>query len=490
MPPVSPTTSGAPGALSLVGRPVGRIRRRGLGDGLVAAGLGLVHGLGLGRFRNRFGLRHGGLGLVRDRLGLVVGRLRLVGEHLFGQAQLGHVGLLALARNAEVDRLHRIAGLDAAQGQRQTAAVGVDLDDLDLDVLALLHDLARVLDVVLGQLGDVDQALDPGNDLGEGAERDDLGDPARHDVALLGLVDDALPRIGLGLLEAERDALAVAVDVEHLDAHLLADLEHLGRMVHVAPGELRDVDQTVDAVEIDERAEVDDVGDLALDLDARRQPVEDLLTGLLALLLEHRPPRQDDVVAAAVELDDLAQQRLVAVLLEILDATDVDQRRGQEAPHAEVDDQAALDDLDDLALDRLAALGRCLDALPRLLEAGALLRENQPALGVLLLEHERVDLLADLDLVVRVDGAADRELGDGDDALRLVADVDQDLVLVDADHGAGDDVALVEVGQRAVVVGDELPVDLDHPGIGISGCHRGWDVKIRWNVCSTQQAGK
>src|SRR6185312_14687554 len=456
MPPVSPTTSGAPGALSLVGGPVARIRHRDLGGGLVAARvrLGLIRGLCLGRVRSRSGLIRDGLGLVGGRLGLVLGRLRLVGEHLFGQAQLGHLGLLALARSAQVDRLHRVAGLDAAQGQRQAAAIGVDLDDLDLDLFALLHDLARILDVVLGQLGDVDQALDPGHDLGEGAERDDLGDPAGDDVALLGLVDDALPRIRLGLLEAERDALAVAVDIEHLDAHLLADLEHLGGVVDVAPAELRDVDQAVDAVEVDERAEVDDVRDLALDLDARRQPVEDLLAGLLALLLEHRPPRQHDVVAAAVELDHLAQERLVAVLLEILDAADVDQRRGQEAAHAEVDDQSALDDLDDLALDRLAALGRRLDALPRLLEAGALLREDEPALGVLLLEHERVDLLADLDLVVRVHGAADRELGDGDDALRLVADVDQDLVLVDADHGAGDDVALVEVGQGAVVVGD------------------------------------
>src|SRR5581483_5471228 len=131
---------------------------------------------------------------------------------------------------------------------------------------------------------------------------------------------------------------------------------------HVAPRQLRDVDQAVDAVQVDERAEVDDVRDLAFDLDAGRQAVEDLLAGLLALLLEHGAPRQHDVVAAAVELDDLAQQRLVAVLLEILDAPDVDERRGQEAAHAKIDDQAALHDLDHLALDGLAALGGRLDA--------------------------------------------------------------------------------------------------------------------------------
>ena len=127
--------------------------------------------------------------------------------------------------------------------------------------------------------------------------------------------------------------------------------------------------------------------------------------------------------------------------------------------------QAALHDLDHVALDGLAALGRRLDPLPRLLEPRALLRQDQAPVGILLLEHERVDLVTDRDLLVGVHRPADAELGDRDDPLRLVADVDQDLVLVDADHGAGNHVPLAEVGQRAVVVGNEHPVHLDHPRV-------------------------
>ena len=81
--------------------------------------------------------------------------------------------------------------------------------------------------MVLGGLGDVDEAFDAGHDLDEGAERDDLRDLALEDVALAVLVEHLLPRVLLGLLEAQRDPLAVAVDVEHLDAHVLADLERL-----------------------------------------------------------------------------------------------------------------------------------------------------------------------------------------------------------------------------------------------------------------------
>ena len=156
-----------------------------------------------------------------------------------------------------------------------------------------------------------------------------------------------------------------------------------------------------------------------------------------------------------------AAQRLVAVLLEILHAADVDQRRGQEAAHAEVEDQPALDDLDDEALDGLAALGRLLDLAPGLLEAGALLGEDETPVGVLLLHDERVDLVTERDLLERVDVAADRQLGDRDDSLALVADVDQDLIAVDTYDRARDDIPLAELLERGSVVGDELAIDLE-----------------------------
>ena len=337
-------------------------------------------------------------------------------------------------------------------------------------MVVLRDDLARVLDVALGQLGDVHETLDTLQDFDEGTKRDHLGGTAVHDVALLVALEDALPRVGLGLLETERDALAVAVDVEHLDLDLLTDLEELGRVVDVAPGQLGDVDQAVDAVEVDERAEIDDVRHDTRDGLARGEIVEDALANLTALLLKHGAARQHDVVARAVELDHLAAQLLTAELLEILHAADIDQRGRQEAADAEVDDQAALDDLDDRAVDGLAGLGGSLNALPRLLEAGALLRQDQAAVLILLLHDQSVDLFAHLDLVTGVNGAADAQLGDGNDTLALVADVDQDLVLVDAHNLAGDDVAFGELRDRRVVVRHHLAVDFD-PDTRVCGDH-------------------
>ena len=113
-----------------------------------------------------------------------------------------------------------------------------------------------------------------------------------------------------------------------------------------------------------------------------------------------------------------------------------------------------------------------LDRLPGELEARALLREEQAPLRVLLRHHERVDLVAHRDLVGRVHVPADRELGDRDDALGLVADVDQHLVLVDTHDRAVDDLPLVDRREGALVVGDQLPVWAcrPDPGFGLGGC--------------------
>ena len=142
--------------------------------------------------------------------------------------------------------------------------------------------------------------------------------------------------------------------------------------------------------------------------------------------------------------------------MQVADAAQVDERRGQEAAQADVEDQAALDDLDDGTGDRLAGAHDLLDPAPGALVLRALLGQDQAAFLVLLLQDERLDLVADLHDLVRVDVVADRELLARDHALRLVADVQQDLVAIDLDDRALDDVSVVEVTERLLHGDDEL----------------------------------
>ncbi len=245
--------------------------------------------------------------------------------------------------------------------------------------------------MALGHLGDVHEALDTVAQLDEDAERDELGDLALDDRADREVLDELLPRIFLRLLQAERDALAAQVDVEHLDLDRIADLDDLGRVVDVAPRQLGDVHQSVDAAEVDERAEVDDGGDVTRQDHALLQLAEDLGALVLAAFLEHHAAREDDVVAVAVHLDDACLEARAGVGGEVLDATKVDERRRQEAAQADVEDETALDDLDDLALDVLAGRELLFDLAPGTLVLGALLGEDETAVLVFLLEDESLD---------------------------------------------------------------------------------------------------
>src|SRR5690606_36536861 len=85
----------------------------------------------------------------------------------------------------------------------------------------------------------------------------------------------------------------------------------------------------------------------------------------------------------------------------------------------------------------------------------ALLGQDQATLLVLLLEDQRLDPIADGDHLGRVNVVLDGQLPRGDHALGLVADVEQDLVPVDLDDGALDDVAVIEVLDGLIDRGEE-----------------------------------
>src|SRR5262249_38734439 len=155
--------------------------------------------------------------------------------------------------------------------------------------------------------------------------------------------------------------------------------------------------------EVDEGAEADDARhDTLADL-ARLQVVEEVLALLLLRLLQVGASRQHDVVAVLVELDDLGLELTADVGLKVADPAQLDERRGQEAAQPDVEDEAALDDFDDGARHDTVGLFDLLDGAPRPLVLGPLLREDEPALLVLLLEDERLDRVAQRDDLVGID---------------------------------------------------------------------------------------
>ena len=314
-------------------------------------------------------------------------------------------------------------------------------------------------------LGDVDQTLDAFADLHESAERHQLGDPAVHQLAHAVGAGELLPRILLRGLERQADALAVVVDVEHLHRDLVAHRHDRTGVVDVLPGELADVDETVHAAEVDERTEGHHARHDALADLARLQVGEEVLALLLLRLLEVATAGQDHVVAVLVELDDLGLQQPADVGLQVAHTAQLDERCREEATQTDVHDEAALDDLDHHALDDAVGFLHLLDRAPRPLVLRALLGQDEAPFLVLLGEDEGFDRLTQLHDLVRVDVVADRQLAAGDDALGLVADVEEDFVLVDLHDRAVHDLAILDIDHRsrdgigeglAEIVGDDL----------------------------------
>src|SRR3546814_6517604 len=83
---------------------------------------------------------------------------------------------------------------------------------------------------VPAHVGQVDQAVDAAVQADEDAEVGDRLDLAVDLVALLVDGREGLPRVGRDLLDAQRDAATLLVDVQHHDLELVSDLDHLGRV--------------------------------------------------------------------------------------------------------------------------------------------------------------------------------------------------------------------------------------------------------------------
>ncbi len=192
------------------------------------------------------------------------------------------------------------------QAERNPPLLGVNLEDDGFHLVVRLHHLRRMLHAPRpGHFTDVDEAFDAGFELDERAVIGDVDDAADH-AAVDGVpLGDRVPRVGLELLDAERDPLLGAIEFQNLDGQFVADMQHLGRMRHAAIGDVGNVQQAIDTAEIDKGAVVGEVLYDAGDDRAFFQMLERVTLAQVDFFFNGQLARDDDVAAAAVELDDL-----------------------------------------------------------------------------------------------------------------------------------------------------------------------------------------
>src|SRR5205085_3974261 len=166
-----------------------------------------------------------------------------------------------------------------------------------------------------------------------------------------------------------------------------------------APGDVGDVQQAIDAAEVDERTVIGDILDDAVDHLTLFEVLHQLLTLLGAGLFQDRTARHHDVAAAAIHLEDLERLGVVHQRRDVADRTDIDLRARQEGDSAiEVDGEAALDLVEDDAVDLLVVLERLLQLAPALFAARLVARQHGFAEGIFDAVEEHLDFVTDLEI--------------------------------------------------------------------------------------------
>src|SRR5690606_15696587 len=341
-------------------------------------------------------------------------------------------GAANLVATLEVDRelFPRVrAALLHAQGD--TTTVFVDFQNHDFDFFAQGHNLARV-DVLVGPVhfGHVNQAFDAVFNLNERTVVGQVGYLAEQTGALRVATCQTDPGIFAKLLDAQGDAALFLVELENLGFDVLTHLQYFGGVTDTAPCHVGDVQQAVDTAQVDKRTVVGDVLDHALDDGTFVQGLEQLFALFAHAGFQYCATRQNNVVALAIELDDLEFEGLAFVGGGVLDGTQVHQRAGQErANGVGHDSQTALHLAGDGASDELARFQCLLKLQPGRQALGAITRQDGVAIAV----FQRINgdgneiTCFDFEFALIV-----QEFLEGDQGFGFEAGIDDDKVVIDA----------------------------------------------------------
>ena len=240
-----------------------------------------------------------------------------------------HVADLALdVRALRVALLDDLPGvlLALAHAERNLVVLLADLQHDRLDLVAFLDDIIRLGDLLRpAHLGDVDQALDAVFKLNKRAVWHDVDNLALHAAAFRIFDVNGIPRVPVLLLQAEGDALARGVDVQDHDVDFVADLHDFARMLDARPAHVRDVQQSVHAIEVDERAEIGDVLDDAVADGHRLEFGQQLRTLLGAVRLEQVAAAEHDIAAVGHDLHDLEFLLTPQIVIQVARSDEIDQ---------------------------------------------------------------------------------------------------------------------------------------------------------------------
>src|SRR5690606_10249955 len=153
----------------------------------------------------------------------------------------------------------------------------------------------------------------------------EAGDLGHYAGVFRGTGLDGNPWVFAQLLQTQGNAVALAVELQHLDVDLVANVDDLGRALDPRPRPVRAFQQAVSPAQVHDCAVVGEVLDDTLDLLAFLQGFQQGFALGAVLGFQHATTGNDNVVALLVELDDLELELFVFQVGGVAHRADIDQ---------------------------------------------------------------------------------------------------------------------------------------------------------------------
>ena len=166
------------------------------------------------------------------------------------------------------------------------------------------------------------------------------------------------------------------------------------------------MNESVHATQVDECTECNNARDATLADLADLEVAQEVVALSALVCFEQCATRQHNVVACAIQLEDLCSDALTNIRSEVTNTTHLNKRRWQEATQTDVDDKSTLDNFDDQTFNGSVNFFNLLDVSPCTLVLSALLRQQQTTFFVLKCDDKSFNLLAQLDDGVWIDVCA------------------------------------------------------------------------------------
>ena len=234
------------------------------------------------------------------------------------------------------------------------------------------------------------------------------------------------------LFETQRNLFGGAIHADDHAFDFLIELNDFGRVGDTAPTEVGDMQQAVQAAQIDEYAEIGDILDDAFanltDFDFMQQ----FFFAGLTVFFDEFAAGDHDVVIFRIDLEDFAFDFLADEAADVAGLADVDLRGGQKDRHADIDEQTAFDAAADDTLDDVAFFVGGDDAFPAADAVGFAFGQDDAVFGIDFFQKD-FDFFAGYDFFGIV------KLGGFDHAFALEAQFDDDVVADLADNFTLDD---------------------------------------------------